>query len=216
MDRDLSKDISLSLSMGIEKIGIDLPPSIILNLANYTLLLQKWNKHFHFLSSNEPSFIIEFHVLDSLFAAKFISNGDLLDIGTGPGLPGLVLKIARPELAVTLIEPKEKTNIFVREVIRSIGIKSIKVLRGRVPNAIDSSSKYRFITGRAVAPPDRFIPLARPYLKDDGFVVLWLSLAQVENLSGFISDLSLVSVHKYRLPFSQRERALCFFSLCFT
>lgn len=106
------------------------------------------------------------HIVNSaLVAALLPQTGNLVDVGSGAGLPGIVLAIVRPQMAVSLIEPMERRTDWLNEVVNELGLKNVDVKRGRAEEFHDAF-EYDFVTARAVAPMDKLsrwcLPLVAP------------------------------------------------------
>jgi 16S rRNA (guanine527-N7)-methyltransferase len=126
--------------------------------------------------SNRRGIILELF-LDSLIPAPFLPDeGELLDVGSGAGFPGLPLKICRPGLRMTLLESRSKKVSFLRHVIRLLGLKDIQVIRGRIdPDGNDLiQSRYGLITARAVSDLNHTLQLCAPLLPPRGLLVSFL------------------------------------------
>ena len=95
-------------------------------LENYLALLVKWNARVNLTALREPAEIIDRHLAESIFAARQITSRvkTLLDFGSGAGLPGIPIAIARPEIGVTLAESQNKKAAFLREAVRTLGLKT--------------------------------------------------------------------------------------------
>jgi 16S rRNA (guanine(527)-N(7))-methyltransferase RsmG len=119
-------------------------------------------------------------------------EGPLLDIGSGPGVPGLVLALARPDWAVTLVEARRRRATFLRHVIRMLGVSRAEVLEGRAESfARETGRRGRFttVTVRAVARWSEAEALARPFVSNVGRVVIGLGpYSQVEPGHGLVCD----------------------------
>src|SRR5688572_17849621 len=89
------------------------------------------------------------HLLDSLSMWPHLRDGRLADLGTGPGLPGIPLALARPGLQVTLVESNGKKTRFLREVVRQLGLENVRVVEARA-EAVDEPGAYAQITARAM------------------------------------------------------------------
>ncbi|GII80442.1 ribosomal RNA small subunit methyltransferase G [Sphaerisporangium rufum] len=108
------------------------------------------------------------HLLNCAVVAEAVPQGArLVDIGSGAGLPGLVLAIVRPDLQVTLLEPLLRRTIFLDECIRDLKLANVQVLRGRAEE-IAGSGEFDVASARAVAPLERLLSWAMPLLRVDG------------------------------------------------
>ncbi|MCS3844865.1 16S rRNA (guanine(527)-N(7))-methyltransferase RsmG [Microbacterium sp. AK031] len=110
------------------------------------------------------------HVLNSAIAAP-IFQGTAADIGSGAGLPGLVLAIARPDVIWTLIEPMERRVNWLSEQVTELGLGNVEVLRSRAED-VRATGKFDFVTARAVSALRTLIPFTAPLLRDGGEIAL--------------------------------------------
>jgi 16S rRNA (guanine527-N7)-methyltransferase len=113
----------------------------------------------------------ERHVLNSAVLGEAVPEGaTVCDIGTGAGLPGLVLAIARPDLAVTLVEPLLRRTTFLDEVVAELGLSHVSVVRGRAED-LHGSATFDVVTSRAVAPLERLLGWSMPLVSPTGAAV---------------------------------------------
>lgn len=111
------------------------------------------------------------HLLNSAVLAEAIPVGaSVVDLGTGAGLPGVVLAIARPDLAVTLVEPLLRRTVFLEEVVEELGLTGCSVLRARAEE-LHGGQRFDVVTSRAVAPLDRLLAWSMPLVADGGAVL---------------------------------------------
>lgn len=110
------------------------------------------------------------HILNSAIAAP-IFRGAVADIGSGAGLPGLVLAIARPDVTWTLVEPMERRVNWLNEQVVDLGLENVKVLRSRAED-VRAGEKFDFVTARAVSALRTLIPFTAPLLRDGGELAL--------------------------------------------
>lgn len=132
------------------------------------------------------------HVLNSVIAAPLF-YGSVADIGSGAGLPGLVLAIARPDVRWTLIEPMERRVNWLNEQVAALGLENVTVLRSRAED-VPSAEKFDMVTARAVSALRTLIPLTAPLVRDGGE----LALLKGMNASNEI-DAAAKAIKKYRL-----------------
>lgn len=123
------------------------------------------------LGPRDLEIIWERHILNSLPLIELITEGaTLADIGSGAGLPGIPIAIARPDLEVTLIEPMARRADFLKETIDALDLKNTQVFHGRA-EALFGKRKLDFVTARAVAPLKKLVKLVIPLLKSQGFLL---------------------------------------------
>ena len=110
----------------------------------------------------------ERHLLNCAVLGELLPEGaSLCDVGSGAGLPGIPLALARPDVRITLLEPLLRRTTFLDEVVRQLGLENVTVLRGRAEEMVGKLPPVDVVTARAVAPLDRLagwgLPLLRPY-----------------------------------------------------
>ena len=111
------------------------------------------------------------HVLNSAVLAEVMpAQATVADIGSGAGLPGIALAIARPDLTVTLVEPLERRTRFLTEVVEALGLDTVEVVRGRA-EALHGARTFDVVTSRAVAPLDRLLDWCMPLVGARGAMV---------------------------------------------
>jgi len=124
------------LADGLARMGIVLAHEAVDRLARYFQELKKWNSTYNLVGKAPDQDLIEKHFLDSLTLLPLMQEwgcpSPLLDIGTGAGFPGLVLKAALPELQVTLLEPRQKRVAFLKHIVRTLGLRGVTILAARL------------------------------------------------------------------------------------
>ena len=136
------------LEAGLAALGLPAQP-LAARLLDYLALLDRWNKTYNLTAIRDPREMLSKHLLDSLSMWPHVHDGKLADLGTGPGLPGIPLALARPGLQVTLVESNGKKTRFLREVVRQLGLANVRVLESRA-EAVDEPGAYDQITARAM------------------------------------------------------------------
>ena len=113
----------------------------------------------------------ERHLLNCAVLAEAIPTGvTLVDLGSGAGLPGLVLAIVRPDLRVTLVEPLERRTVFLQEAVEALGLGDVEVVRGRA-EALHGERVFDVVTSRALAPLDRLLAWSMPLVAPEGVLL---------------------------------------------
>jgi 16S rRNA (guanine527-N7)-methyltransferase len=154
-------------------------------LLVYLELLLRWNPRINLTSIRDPEEIVTRHFGESLYIGRWARlQGNLLDIGSGAGFPGLALKIAFPDLATTLLEPVAKKRAFLKEVVRACDFRSVEVRPERLEEfALESGGRnFSSITARAVGHFELLVPAAAKILSPDGRILLWVSRQQGNEL----------------------------------
>ncbi len=166
---------------------MDLTEAQLAQFARYAELLVEWNAtRLNLTRLTAPRDIAVKHFLDALAILKAMpvpQGANVLNIGTGAGLPGLALKIARPDLAVTLLDSTAKKLAFCRAVADDLSLASVITLHARAEDAArmpDQAASYDLVTARAVAPLERLLPWCAPFVRPGGVMVA-LKGASVED-----------------------------------
>ena len=153
------------------KLGINLTQTQLTQLEKYYELLTEWNEKINLTRIIEKEDVYLKHYYDSLTITKVIDlNKDLTlcDVGTGAGFPGIVLKIAYPNLKITLIDSLQKRVNFLNEVIKELELKDIIAIHTR---AEDHKEKYDIVTSRAVANLKKLSEFCLPLVKENGYFI---------------------------------------------
>lgn len=120
------------LACGLEEMGLHLDPVTRSSLLNYMALMQKWNKVYNLTAVRDPDKMVTQHLLDSLAVLPHIVGRRIIDVGTGPGLPGIPLALANPALEVTLLDSNHKKTSFLRQACLELGLNNTMVVCERV------------------------------------------------------------------------------------
>jgi len=167
-DRQLLKE-------GAHKFGVALSEKQLCLFALFLEGLWSWNRRMNLTSIAEKREMVIKLLLDPLVALPYLSSsGRILDIGSGAGIPGLPLKIARPEFEVHLIESKAKKVSFLKDMIRKLGLKRIEAYRGRAEKRTDLPTLlpfYNIVTARALAPLRKTLSICSSYLEPGSLLV---------------------------------------------
>jgi len=156
-----------ALMNGASQLGLSIAPEIRQKMLAYMLLLQKWNKVYSLTAIHQPERMISHHLLDSLAALPHLWPGQWLDVGSGAGLPGLVLALMRPEWGFTLLDSNSKKVSFVQQAIIELGLNNVSVYCIRVEEW-KPGKKFDGIISRAFAEVSLFTTLTRHLLANDG------------------------------------------------
>ncbi len=158
------------LAGGLRELDLALDDDQVTALLTYRDLLVKWNRAFNLTAVRDPGEMIARHLLDSLAVLPHLEAGPTLDVGTGAGLPGIPLAIARPDQAFTLLDGNGKKVRFARQARRELGLENVEVVHARVeqyrkaPSQIISRafaalSDMLAVTGPLIAPETRVLAM---------------------------------------------------------
>jgi len=200
----------------LTKLGIKLSESQLKLIDDFCLLLLEENKKYNLTSIREYNDVLLKHVYDSLTLIKvhdLTKNQALLDIGSGAGFPGVILKIAFPNLKITLLDSNGKKTRFLELAKKELNLKNLNIIKGRAEEYIkDNRESFDLVTARAVASLNILIELAIPYLKINGLFIAMKSdiseeikLAK-EACSHLNSEIELIQ--ELLLPIEKSNRTL--------
>jgi 16S rRNA (guanine527-N7)-methyltransferase len=163
----------LTLAAGLTALGLDLPAAAQSKLLAFRDLLLKWNKTYNLTALRDPQQALSHHLLDSLAILPHVGPGPLLDVGSGGGLPGIPLAIARPDLVVSMVDTVQKKTTFLQQAAIELGLRNVTVHHARVEEMV---GQFAQITSRAFAELALFVSLTRHLLSPGG---RWLAMKGV-------------------------------------
>ena len=192
------------LEKGMQILDLENIPQIISKLLIYKELLIKWNNSFN-LTSVKNTEIVTHHFLDCLAVIPFINSSRLLDVGTGAGLPGIVIAIVNPDIKVSLIDKVGKKITFIKRIIAELEIKNIETYHDRV-ELLTSEEKYDGIISRAFSNMEVFIKSTKHLIKSQG---VWYGMKSKKILDDEMININDPwTLEKLDVPFLQAERYL--------
>lgn len=204
------------LKSGSEELGVPLSIEQINSLFVYLAELRKWNQKINLTAIRDERDTIIKHVLDSLSYLKGFNPASglrLLDMGSGAGFPALVIRIARPEIAITLVESVKKKASFLRHIIRTLKLENVAVIDKRTEELPESHlSSYDVVTARAFADMSAAVFAGARFLRKEGLMVL--SRGPEETISNQEMANSRMAMDRridLTLPYSDYNRAIWVF-----
>ncbi|MEW6234558.1 MAG: 16S rRNA (guanine(527)-N(7))-methyltransferase RsmG [Candidatus Omnitrophota bacterium] len=164
--------------LAVERRFISLPPEVLYSICDYFFILQNENAHTNLTAYQTIDDFIDFHFFDSrilLDCMNPISNAFIIDIGSGAGIPGIILHLLRPDLHVTLIESSQKKTRFLQKVIETLNINSCNIVNRRAEDAAHDSKwreKFDIATARAFGPLSLTLELTTSFVRPCGRIYL--------------------------------------------
>lgn len=213
MNRDLSPNEDRQLAEGSAELGVHLDPSQREKLLRYLDLMYVWNRASGLTTIPRPK-AVRLHLLDSLAASSSVTAGPCVDLGTGAGLPGLVLAIAQPKTAFVLVESNRKRCSFLLEAIRVLGIANARLIESAVED-LPPEILYPTVISRAFRPPAEFLVIARRLVEPQGRIVLLLADPTAAELAGLEAVIGspVEDCRRVLLPGGGEPRAIVCFRL---
>ncbi|MDP8566236.1 16S rRNA (guanine(527)-N(7))-methyltransferase RsmG [Methylophilus aquaticus] len=204
------KALELQLSQGVDALGLKTVVNAHMQqqCLAYMDLLQKWNKVYNLTAVRDPQEMLRLHVLDSLSVVPHIQAGNLLDVGSGGGLPGIIVAITRPDVQVTTIDTVQKKAIFMRQVKAELGLDNLQVVHGRV-ESYQTPSPFTQIISRAFSEIALFRKLTLHLLAVHGRWLAMKGVLPTEELSQ--AGVIPAQVIRLQVPQLDAERHLIVF-----
>jgi len=188
---------------GAELMQINLSNKQVKQLIGYLSLILKWNKTYNLSAIRDPIESVKKHLLDSLSILPFLNSGRVLDVGSGAGLPGIVISIMRPEIEVSVLDSIGKKCRFMQVVKTEIKLDNLTVINSRV-ESFDKNRYYDQIISRAFAKVNKTINLTKHLLADNGVYLLMkgdsIKEKDIEKFN--------VNIHSLSVPFIDEKRSI--------
>ena len=172
--------LEFTLREGANALGLDLSEAQITQLLDFLALLQKWNKVYNLTAVRDPQEMLTHHLLDSLAvvaplqrqlaAVGKAAGATLLDVGSGAGLPGVVVAIACPQVRVSCVDTVAKKALFIQQVAAALRLPNLQGIHARVENLTQT---FDVVSSRAFASLVDFTAWSRQALAPDG---IWLAM----------------------------------------
>ncbi len=203
-----------TLEGGAKNLGLSLSPGSVQLMERFAERLLVWNRKVNLTAITAPVEVAEKHLLDSLVLLRSLGAArTVLDVGSGAGLPGVVLACARPELSVVCCDSVAKKIAFVKAVSVELGLSGVRGVVARAAGAPEAEGLPRseVVVSRALADPAVWVPLGAAYLAPGGSLLALLGKADDDGrlvAIGEAAGLTLASVERYELPVSRSSRAV--------
>ena len=207
----MSVNLEAGLRSGAQALGLALSDAQIQHLLDYAALIQKWNKVYNLTALRDPADMLTHHLLDSLTAIAPLrrhTQGQpvrVLDVGSGGGLPGVVLAICMPELKVTCVDTVAKKAAFVQQVAVSLKLPNLRGIHARVESLTDP---YQVICSRAFASLPDFVTWSRSALAEGG---VWMAMKAKHpqgEIDALPADVKVFHVEPLTVPGLDVERCM--------
>lgn len=185
MSTPSTEELSALLRTGSQELGIAATMRQQEQCLQYLALLEKWNKTYNLTAVRDIGQMVGVHILDSLAVLQQIPTaGNLLDVGSGGGLPGIPLAIFRPDLQVTMLDSSQKKAVFMRQAISELGLKNADVFCGRLEN-FQPQDRFDTVISRAFAELSDFVQGAGRLVKASGTMLAMKGAAASDEIRRF-------------------------------
>lgn len=200
-------DHARQLSEGATRMGLELSPEQCAKLLAYLGLLQKWNKAYNLTAVRDPDEMVSRHLLDSLSVLPFVQGHRCLDVGSGGGMPGVILAIMAPQREVTLLDSNGKKTRFLTQVRLELGLANLTVVNSRV-EAYQPEHRFDHIVSRAFSSLADFTQLTRHLSEPDTRWLAMKGLYPEEELHALPVDFAVAQSAQLSVPGCQGTRHL--------
>lgn len=199
------------LIAGAAKMGVALTEAQSEKLLDYLDLLQKWNKAYNLTAVRERPAMLTQHLLDSLSIVPHLPPGDLLDVGSGGGLPGIPLAILQPERSITLVDTVGKKVAFLKQAAMTLGLKNLQAVSTRIESwapPAEHTGGFALITARAYATLQTLVGQTQRLLAPNGGWYAMKGVIPAAEMAELASDVSVRAVIPLDVPDLGAERHL--------
>jgi 16S rRNA (guanine527-N7)-methyltransferase len=203
------------LQAGLDQLGLTLTASQVDQLLAYLDLLQKWNRVYNLTAVREPTEMLTHHLLDSLAAVAPLRRhtgakaAHLLDVGSGGGLPGVVIAITCPEIAVSCVDTVGKKAAFIQQAAATLKLPNLQGLHARVETLrAEQGGGFDVVCSRAFASLSDFTTWSRSALKPGGVWMAMKGKHPAEEIAALAGDVQVFHVEPLAVPGLDAERCI--------
>lgn len=173
------------LQQALSELKLQLSDEQQLQLLYYLQQLLFWNKAYNLTAIKDDQQALIKHIFDSLSIVPFLPAGDLLDIGTGAGLPAVIVAICQPQRAVTALDSNQKKIRFIKQVASELGLKNLTPVASRIEAHVGT---YQVITSRAFASLVDFVTHSQSKLADNGIICAMKGVEPVDEIQALQNE----------------------------
>jgi 16S rRNA (guanine527-N7)-methyltransferase len=195
------------LKRGLIEIGLTLEGDIQQSLLDYIALIEKWNRAYNLTAIREPEKMVSHHLLDSLAVAPHLYGKRLLDVGSGAGLPGIPLALARPKMHVTVLDSNHKKAAFLKQAVMELKLRNADVCNERV-ESWQAQNKFDVIISRAFSDMGEFVRITRHLLAPGGVFAAMKGLHPYEEIEKLPPNCKVRQVLPLAIPGVEGTRHL--------
>jgi 16S rRNA (guanine527-N7)-methyltransferase len=200
--------IERRIAEGLAAMGLALPDESHRKLADYLQLIAKWNRVHNLTAVREPEQMVALHLLDSLTILPHVQGArTLLDVGSGAGLPGIPLAIARPALEVTLLDSSHKKAAFLTQAKAELGLANVQVACERVERW-KPQARFDAVVSRAFSDLADFVAQARHLVAPDGVMLAMKGVHPFEEIAKLPASHRVEQVVELSVPSLEARRHL--------
>ena len=200
-------DLEQQLRAGALQLGLSLTDKQVATLLDYLALLQKWNRAYNLTAIRDPGDMLQRHLLDSLSIANHIAGERIIDVGTGPGLPGIPLAICFPERDVTLLDSNGKKTRFLFQAINTLKLSNAREVQSRV-EAYRPEPRFQAVVSRAFTSLRDMTEKCAHLLAEGGRFYAMKGQYPQRELSELPKHYNVIASHRLNVPGVDGQRHL--------
>ena len=195
------------LEKGVAELGLSLGRDGANKLLQYLALLEKWNQVYNLTAIRDREKVVSAHLLDCLAVIPFLAGTRVLDAGSGAGLPGIPIAVARPDIQIALLDSNHKKAAFLRQAVADLQLRNATVICERLEEW-HADEKFDCIISRAFAEIAEFIALAGHLLAPGGVFAAMKGVHPFDEIERLPPDFRVRQVHAFAVPGLDAERHL--------
>ena len=199
-----------ALERGAARLGVALPEGALAKLEAYLALLAKWNRTYNLTAIREPERMVTHHALDSLAVVPRLPQREgiaVLDVGSGGGLPGIPIAIARPDARVALVDASAKKAAFLAQAAIELPLANVEAVAARVEDYAPGR-RFDVVISRAFSDLATFARLAVPHLAAGGVMLAMKGVHPDEELAELPASVEVVAAQRLDVPGLEGARHL--------
>ncbi len=199
--------LAAQLAAGVAELGVDVGSEAQKKLLAYLALMAKWNRVYNLTALRNPGEWVTHHLLDSLSVLPYVRGPQVVDVGSGAGLPGLVLAVARPDWHIVSVEAVDKKAAFQRQAAAELALTNVRVEGRRVEDvALDSGADT--VVSRAFSSLADFVNLTRHLLRDGGQWAAMKGRQPADEIAALPGDVQVGEIIELKVPGLNAERCV--------
>ncbi|HYH43641.1 MAG TPA: 16S rRNA (guanine(527)-N(7))-methyltransferase RsmG [Burkholderiales bacterium] len=199
--------LSAGLGHGLQALGLALSQEAQAKLVAYLALVEKWNSVYNLTAVRDPRQMLAHHLLDSLAVSPHVTGTSLVDVGSGAGLPGIPLALARPDTAVTLVDSSHKKSAFLKQVAIELALENVEVVCARI-ESWEAPRRYDVVISRAFSDLAEFASVAGRLTAEGGVLAAMKGVHPFEELAQLPAPYRMRAVIPLTVPGLDAQRHL--------
>ncbi len=203
----VQSELRKRLEQGLAELSLTLSSEAEPKLLEYLVLLEKWNHVYNLTAIRDVEKMVSGHLLDCLAVVPYVSGVRVLDAGSGAGLPGIPIAVAKPDTQVALLDSNHKKAAFLKQAAAELQLKNASVVCERV-ESWRTAGKFDWIISRAFAEIAEFVSLSEHLLAPGGVLAAMKGVHPFEEIARLPRDFRVVHVHRLAVPGLGAERHL--------